>query len=95
MLSGFRLLPALFSVYNRCMTTMIHARFNGQVLVPEEPIDLPLNQVLTLDVRQPQFVHPLPSMEQRQKAHQQLLSDAVSGIGLPDSALRRESIYED
>lgn len=77
------------------MTTTIQARFNGLVLVPEQPIDLPLNQVFTLDVRQSQFVRSLPSMEQRQQAYQQLLTAAVSGGDLPDSAVRRESIYED
>jgi hypothetical protein len=81
--------------YNRSMTTTIQARFDGRVLIPEGPIDLPLNQVLTLDIRQPQFIGALPSMEQRRQAHQRLLADAVSGGNLPDLALRRESIYED
>jgi hypothetical protein len=81
--------------YNPSMTTTIQARFDGRVLVPEEPIDLPVNQILTLDVRQPRFVRVLPSLDQRRMAHQQLVMDAVSGVNLPDSALRRDSIYED
>ncbi len=77
------------------MTTTIQAKFDGRVLVPEEPIDLPVNEILTLDVRQPRFVRAMPSMELRRNAHQQLAVDAVSGVNLPDSALQRDGIYED
>jgi hypothetical protein len=75
------------------MSVMIRARFDGKVLVPEEPIDLPQNQTLELEWK-PQSPPPTKlSQAEWEAAFERLLSRAVHGVNLPAEALRRESIY--
>jgi hypothetical protein len=37
--------------YNRAMTTKLRARFDGHVLIPEGPVELPTECVIELDAR--------------------------------------------
>jgi hypothetical protein len=74
------------------MTVQVRAHFDGQVLVPEEPVDLPLNQPLTVHIEVP--VSVLHDTAARLAALERIASRAVS-VNLPLEALTRESIYED
>lgn len=72
------------------MNVRLRARFDGQVLVPEEPIELPMDQTLTVHVELP----TAPGTAARLDALDRLLHRAVDAA-LPADALTRESIYED
>lgn len=75
----------------------IRAHFDGKVIVPDEPVDLPTNAPLRLDVS---CVTPASDSESNDRIKEQgrrirALEGMFSGPSLPDEALRRESIYSD
>jgi len=77
------------------MKTLIRARYDGRVLVPEEPLDLQAGQTVTM-----MLLEPLPkaeelSVEERLEALRRIVQRGARGVNLPDEALRRENIYED
>jgi hypothetical protein len=71
------------------MSAMIRARFNGKVLVPEEPVDLPLDQVLDLERKSRADIVSLNKQEQAHAALRRLLGRAVQGANISDESLRR------
>ncbi|GIV15393.1 MAG: hypothetical protein KatS3mg022_0828 [Armatimonadota bacterium] len=78
------------------MKTLIHARYDGKVLIPEEPLELEDGQEVTLQIiEQRGRTDNSPSREQRLRALKQLVATAVEGANIPDEALRRENLYED
>jgi hypothetical protein len=77
------------------MTTTIRAHFDGRVIIPDEPVDLPVDKPLTFDVRDPRFVSQPVNEEDRRNALNELLSRPIPGLNIPNSALRRENLYED
>lgn len=74
------------------MTLQFRAHFDGQVLVPDEPLDLPVNQTLTVQIEVP--AAPADDRDEKLAALQRIAARAVSA-NLPPEALTRESIYED
>lgn len=82
------------------MTRTIRAHFDGRVIVPDEPLDLPVNEPLQVQVTAP-ATGAAPagglaaSPAERGAAVDRLLSKPVQGLNLPDAALGRESIYGD
>lgn len=77
------------------MKTLIHARYDGKVLIPEEPLELREGQRVAV------FLLELPlqagglSKEQKKDVLRRIVERGAKGIDLPDEALRRETIYED
>jgi len=80
------------------MTVTIKAHFDGKVIVPDEPVDLPVGRWLEVQVR------PLATED---ASHQEVLSIEeklrrldqitgwISGPSIPLEALRRENLYEE
>jgi hypothetical protein len=81
------------------MTQTIHVRFDGKALIPEEPVDLPVGERLTVQL-----------IPQTRPAADDTSPDAIAerirllreGAGriktakpIPLEALRRENLYED
>jgi len=87
------------------MTRTIEARFDGHVLVPTEPVDLPVDEPLRVTVepistpapaeKLPIFGDPNRSLEEKLAALDEMYAHGVHGVNLPDEALRRENIYGD
>ncbi len=78
------------------MKTLVHARFDGKVLIPEEPLQLEEGQTVLLQITTPASHSEAGlSRERRRKALKQLVATAVEGANIPDEALRRENLYED
>ena len=75
------------------MSIRVRAHFDGKVIVPDEPVDLPVDEPieaeLTIVRREPR------RSAAREAAWQKLLSRRISGLNIPDEALRRENLYED
>ena len=76
------------------MTRIIRAHFDGRVIVPDEPLDLPVNEPLEVQVTAAAGGLATSAAERR-AAVDRLLSHPVQGLNLPDAALSRESIYGD
>ena len=77
------------------MKTLIHARYDGKVLVPEEPLQLEEGQRVAIFLMELPLQANNTSKEKRIAALRRIVERGVHGVNLPDEALRRENIYED
>jgi hypothetical protein len=76
------------------MAIVIKAHFDGKTIVPDEPVDLPVNQPLEFELKQtPQCLPWDP--EKADEAWERLKSRRIHGLKIPDEALSRENLYED
>jgi hypothetical protein len=80
------------------MPVTIRAHFDGKVIVPDEPVDLPVNKPLEVELK------PIAGTEEetnRNLAVNERLkrlasaSGRISGPSIPPEALRRENLYEE
>jgi hypothetical protein len=75
----------------------IRAHFDGKVIVPDEPVNLPLNSPLDIQVK----AAPKPPASKSQAiasklaALEQFMSHAKSGTSIPADALGRDQLYGD
>lgn len=75
------------------MSMVIRMHFDGKVFIPDEPVDVPLNEPMeaefrTLDTR----------AEHRRKALEAwdlFTADPMPGLRISDESLRRENLYEE
>jgi hypothetical protein len=79
--------------YNLDMTVNVRAHFDGRVFVPHEPVDLPVNQPLDLQVTL--LAENAPNPSSAEAAFNRLMARAVKGTNISDESLRRENMYED
>ena len=73
------------------MSVVIRMRFDGKVFIPEDPVDVPLNEPLDFEYNPPE---PKWDPERAKTALRRLVSKAVDA-NIPLEALRRENLYED
>ena len=84
----------------------IRAHFNGAVIVPDQPVDLPVDAALELEVNHTNGVSPevAAAMEAardpadtagRLAALSEFVAHAVEGAEILDRMLRREQMYGD
>ena len=84
----------------------IRAHFNGTVIVPDEPVDLPADTALELEVKRTNGFSPevAAAMEAardpadtagRLAALSEFVAHAVKDANIPDEMLRREQMYGD
>jgi len=84
----------------------IRAHFNGTVIVPDEPVDLPADTALELEVKRTNGFSPevAAAMEaardpadtaRRLAALSEFVAHGVAGADIPDEMLRREHMYGD
>jgi len=84
----------------------LRAHFDGKVIVPDEPVDLPVGAPLEVEVRTPNGVSPqvAAAMEaakdpsdtaRRLEALERFVSFGVPGTNIPLEMLRREHLYDD
>ena len=73
----------------------IEAHYDGKVIVPEGPVDLPINRKLRLDIALAPPRETCPSKAEREAAFEEFLSLTPVPAGIADEYLRREKMYED
>lgn len=84
----------------------IRAHFDGTVIVPDEPVDLPVNESLELEIKRRGGVSPEVAaaaeaakdpaeIARRLKALEELVALGVDGTDIPLEMLRREHMYDD
>jgi hypothetical protein len=82
----------------------IRAHFNGTVIVPDEPVNLPVDAALELEVKRTNGFSPevAAAMEAakdpadtagRLATLREFVAHAVEGADIPDQILRREHLY--
>jgi hypothetical protein len=72
------------------MSMIIRARYDGKFLVPEEPLDLPVDEPLELELR----LVGRPNEGRLKEMIDRLAARPLSGHAPPAEALRRENLYE-
>jgi hypothetical protein len=77
------------------MMNTIQAHFDGRVIVPDEPVDLPVGQQLEIQICVPRTLGREYTKSERDAALERFLSRTVEGLNIPDEALRREALYAD
>ena len=77
------------------MSVVIKAHFDGKVIIPDEPVDLPVNEPLEAELRFATAEEKAKDIARRRAALRRFSSRAVRGLNIPDEALRRENMYED
>lgn len=76
------------------MAIRVRVHYDGKTIVPEEPIDVPVDQTFEADL----YVEPgkpEDDFERRRAALHRVASRGVRGVSIPLEALRRENLYED
>ena len=76
------------------MSVVIRAHFDGKVIVPDEPVDLPIDEPLEAEFRIPEPKLPADEIERRLEALRRFEATAVKGANIPLEELRRENMYE-
>lgn len=76
------------------MTRALKAHFDGKVLVPDEPVDLPVNEPLQLVVSSENGSGRPSNIEDRLRALE-AATGTISAPPIPLEALRRENLYDD
>lgn len=77
------------------MTVTFRAHFDGKVLVPDELVEIPVDQPVQVQLVPAAASLPAASVEERRAAIDRLVSQPVQGLDIPDAALTREGIYSD
>lgn len=80
------------------MPITIRAHFDGKVIVPDEPIDLPVDQPLEVELKplvaEDAETPRVLSIEETRKRLAQA-TGRITGPSIPLEALRRENLYEE
>jgi hypothetical protein len=74
------------------MSVVIKAHYDGKTIVPDEPLDLPVDTPIKVELTV--VDDKRGSSPEREAAWQRLKSMRISGLHIPDEALRREDLYE-
>ena len=77
------------------MTLAIQGHFDGKVIVPDEPVDLPIGEKLSLNVGLLAQDLRATNKDERRVILEEFFEMALPGGPIPAEALRREYIYED
>lgn len=78
------------------MDTLIRGHFDGKVIVPDEPVELPVGEPLEIVLRPvPAADVPLSDAEVERRLYWLRQLEPVSVPPIPDEALRRENLYEE
>jgi hypothetical protein len=80
---------------NQIKSLTFKAHFDGKVIVPDEPVDLPVDQPLEVELRTLPLGESNQEFSKWNEALERLLSRAVHTNSLSPEALRRENLYEE
>lgn len=76
------------------MAISVRMHFDGKVFVPEEPVDLPVNQTVEAELHIAEPKLSAKEIARRRAAWKRAGKRAVKGASIPLEALRRENLYE-
>jgi len=78
------------------MTEVLRAHFDGSVIVPDEPVDLPVNEPLAIQLLPLTGDSPKidPGVVEERLRRLSKATGCLSGPSIPPDAMRRERLYE-
>lgn len=71
----------------------IRAHYDGKTIVPDEPVDAPVNQPLEIELRVIEDRLSDEEIKRRRAAIRRFVSKAIPGLIVSDYAFSRDSIY--
>jgi len=74
------------------MTTSVKAHFDGKVFVPDEPVELPVNETVEVQISPWKFDSELEAFEESRRRVLALAENLARGIGPRNWT--REDLYE-
>jgi hypothetical protein len=77
------------------MGPTIRAHFDGRVLVPDEPVNLPVNQSVQVQLEPARPIPPRLPPAERRAAWERFFARPGTAPYLSNESLRREYIYDD
>jgi len=77
------------------MAISFRAHFDGKVIVPDEPVDLPVDQPLNVEAQPVVRLYADLSPDERRAALDEIVARAIPGLDISDESLRRENLYEE
>ena len=75
------------------MSVVIRMHFDGKVFVPDQPVDVPINEPLDFELKQ--SPEELKWDPEKARAAIKRIASRAKPVGIPLEALRRENMYED
>jgi len=76
------------------MAIVARVHFDGNTIVLEEPVDLPINESIEVEFRVPEPKLSAEEIKRRRAALKRLAARAAKWPDIPLEALRRENMYE-
>ena len=76
------------------MAIKVRVHFDGKTIVPDEPVDLPVDEPIDAELHVLSLEERAKEIERKLAAIDRITSRAVHA-NIPDEALRRENMYED
>ena len=75
------------------MAIVARVHFDGKVIIPDEPVDLPVGESIEAEFRVSSRRED--RRQATQAAWEQFIACVVPGLSIPEDAYRRENMYED
>lgn len=75
------------------MVIVIRAHFDGKVIVPDEPLNLPVGEPIEAELRLGSLHHDRRA--ETQADWDELAACVIEGLELTEDAFRRQNLYED
>jgi len=77
------------------MSIKVRAHFDGKVIIPDEPVDLPVDQPLSAELEVITESDLQRIREDALKAWEEFKANPLTGLSISDESLRRENLYEE
>ena len=74
------------------MSVVIRVHFDGKTIVPDEPVDLPVNEPMEAEFRT--LGARAARRKKARKAWERFTANPLKGLSISDESLRRENMYE-
>ena len=77
------------------MSVKIRAHYDGKVIIPDEPLNLPANVQVNAELEIIDQGEPDQVREYARRAWEEFKASPIQGLAISDESLRRENLYEE
>lgn len=77
------------------MSIKVRAHFDGKVIIPDEPLDLPVNARVNAELEIVAEGESERLRDDALRAWEEFKANPISGLSISDESLRRENLYEE
>lgn len=77
------------------MSIKVRAHFDGKAIIPDEPVNLPINARINAELEIVAEGEPDRVRENALRAWEEFKANPIRGLSISDDSLRRENLYEE